>query len=488
MSLASVLIGLGGHALNVALPAVVRHFRAGPSAASWILLSFMLASTVLLLVFGRFADMFGRRAMYLAGLGAYTAASLLLGLAPAAWAVVALRVLQAAGGAMLLANSAAIVTEMFPREQLGRAMGIYTAGFSIAQLAGPTLGGFLVDEFGWRWVFWYNVPVGLLCLAWGAAVLRPVEPVPQERGVDVPGNLLVLAGLGALLYGLSQVGDHGWTGPATLGGAAVFAVLLPVFLAVERRCARPVVDLALFRDPPFALGLLAAFLDAAARLGGVLLMALFFQAVQGDDPVTAGLKVLPMPAVALVASTAAGFLERRVDARTMTALAASLTALGLVELLVVVDPDVGYGPVMAGLVVLGAGSGAFLPSNATAMLRGLPSERLGVVNAMRLMVMNIGIAVSTAFAFSTITAPVPAALRAHVLAGDLSRISEAGVRDLVTGYRHALACLAALSALTVLACLGARRATRRVSPARPGSAPSAAPCGSSRPGSAGPPR
>lgn len=457
--MASVLIGLGFNTLNIALPSIVRHFHAGPLAASWMLLAFMLANTVLIVVFGRFADMFGRRAMYLTGLATYTAASLLLGFAPTAWTVVGLRVLQAAGGAMLLANSAAILTDVFPREQLGRAMGIYTAGFSIAQLAGPTLGGFLVDNFGWRWVFWFSVPVGVLCLLWGAAVLRPVEPASRERGIDVLGNALVLAGLGGLLFGLSQVSDRGWSSPLVLSGVAVFVVLLPVFLAVERRSPYPVVDITLFRDRPFALGLLATFLDAASRTGAVLLMALFFQAVQGDDPVTAGLKVLPMAAVALVASMGSGFLQRRIDARTLTVLAAGLTTLGLIELLLTISEGMAYGWIAAGLMLMGAGAGTFLPTNATALLRGLPSHRLGIVNAMRLMVLNTGVVVSTALAFPTITAPVPAPLREHVFAGTLSQISEPGVHRLVIGYRYALAYMAVLAALTVLTCLAGRRAT-----------------------------
>ena len=458
VSLTSILIGLGFNALNVALPSIVRHFHAGPLVASWMLLGFMLANTVLIIVFGRFADMFGRRAMYLCGLAVYTCASLLLGFAPTAWTLVGLRVLQAAGGAMLLANSAAILTDVFPRAHLGRAMGLYTAGFSIAQLAGPTLGGFLTDNLSWRWVFWYNVPVGVLCLVWGAAVLRPVEPATRERGVDVQGNALVLAGLGGLLFGLSQVNDRGWNSPVVLGGIAVFVVLLPVFLAVERRSPYPVVDTALFRDRPFALGLLATFLDATARMGAVLLVALFFQAVQGDDALTAGLKLLPMSAVALVASMGSGFLQRRIDPRTLTALAAGLTTLGLVELLVTVSEDMAYGWIVAGLMLMGAGSGMFLPSNATVLLRGLPSRRVGIVNAMRLMVLNTGIVVSTALAFPIITAPVPAPLREHVFAGTLSRTSETGVHRLVLGYRYALVYMAVLSALAVLACLAGRRA------------------------------
>lgn len=166
VSMASILTALGSSSLNVALPEVVRHFHAGTAAASWMLLSFMLANTVLMVVFGRLADLFGRRTLYLCGLATYTGASLLLGFAPGAWWLVGLRVAQAAGGAMLLTNSAAILTDAFPRGHLGRGMGVYIASFSVAQLIGPTLGGFLTHRFGWQWVFWFNVPLGLMCLAW----------------------------------------------------------------------------------------------------------------------------------------------------------------------------------------------------------------------------------------------------------------------------------------------------------------------------------
>ena len=203
VSLASILTALGSSSLNVALPKVVQHFGASATAANWILLSYMLANTVLMVAFGRLADLFGRRTMYLLGLGVYIGASLLLGFSPGAWFLVGLRVVQAAGGAMLLTNSAALLVDAFPPRQLGRGMGVYIASFSIAQLVGPTLGGVLADRFGWQWVFWYNVPVGAVCLVWGAVVLRKVGGQGRERGIDVPGNLLVLISLGSLLFGLS---------------------------------------------------------------------------------------------------------------------------------------------------------------------------------------------------------------------------------------------------------------------------------------------
>jgi EmrB/QacA subfamily drug resistance transporter len=457
VSLASILTALGSSSLNVALPAVVRHFDASATAASWMVLSFMLTSTVLMVVFGRLADMFGRRTMYLCGLATYTGASLLLGFAPGAWVLVGLRVLQAAGGAMLITNSAALLSDAFPRGHLGRGMGIYIASFSVAQLAGPTLGGFLTQHFGWQWVFWYNVPVGVACLVWGAVALRRVEASRGDRGMDVPGNLLVLVSLGSLLLGLSQVGDRGWSDPLVLGELATFVLLLPLFIAVERRTSHPVVDVGLFRHPPFALGLLASFLNAVARMAVVLLIALFYQAVHGEDPVSAGLKVLPLPLTAMIASASSGLLQARLRPRTIALLGTASTTAGLVVLLASISPTVSYGPIAAGLVFIGIGSGMFMPANTTALLHELPSRRLGIVNAMRLMVQNTGVVVSTALALSIVTGPLPVGLRQYVFAGTISDVSPEAVPQLVAGYRMALLCMAVISALAVLASLNGRR-------------------------------
>ncbi|MFC4120681.1 MFS transporter [Nonomuraea zeae] len=468
VGLASILIALGSSSLNVALPEVVRHFGAGATAASWMLLSFMLANTVLMVVFGRLADMFGRRAMYLWGLATYTGASLLLGFCPNEWWVVGLRVVQAAGGAMLLTNSAALLTDAFPRRHLGRGMGVYIASFSVAQLVGPTLGGFLTHRFGWEWVFWYNVPVGVICLAWGAVTLRRTDASAGERGIDLPGNLLVLVSLGGLLFGLSQAADLGWTDPVVLAGVAAFAVLLPVFVIVERRSRHPVVDVRLFADRVFALDLLASFLSTVGRMAVVLLIALFYQAVRGEDPVSAGLRVLPLSVAMMIASMSAGPLHAWLGARVVALLGNVVGTGGLVVLLACVSAEVGYLPICAGMVLVGAGAGMFMPATATTLLDELPAHRVGIVNAMRLMVQNTGVVVSTALALSLITGPVPAALRPAVFAGTLSRVSPPAAGQLIAGYRLALAVLTAVSVLAVLASWAARgraaRGARRSGP------------------------
>jgi EmrB/QacA subfamily drug resistance transporter len=472
VSLASVFSGMATSALNVALPTVVRHFSADATAASWILLSFMLIQTLLLVTFGRIADMFGRRRMYLPGLAVFTAASLAAGLAPSAWALVGLRAVQAAGAAMLLAISAALVTDAFPRHRLGQGMGIYLASFSVAQLLGPTVGGFLAANAGWRWLFWYNVPVGVLCLVWGAFALRP-SPRPAERAtLDLTGNLMLFATLGVGLVGLSQATSLGWTDPLVLGGLGLSAALIPVFLWLERRARHPLIDLSLFADRSFGYGLAASFLNPISQVGVILLIALYFQAVTGQDPLTAGLRVLPVAMASLVFSSTSGLVQRFIPASALAAVGNLITAVGVAILFVSVGPQVNDLGLTVGMVLAGAGSGLFMPSNTTAILARVPSNQLGVANAMRLTLLNVGFVLGTALILSILTSPLPLALRRYALAGTMSEVSGEGLEMLLTGFQWALLTMVAVAVLAAAASAAAWRA-RRQPPPNPDRSPSA---------------
>jgi EmrB/QacA subfamily drug resistance transporter len=461
VGLASIFSGMSGSALNVALPTVVRHFDASATAASWMLLAFMLANTVLMIFFGRLADMFGRRQMYLLGLATFTFASFLCGVAPNAWTVVGLRVVQAAGFAMLLTNSAALVTAAFPRARLGQGMGIYLASFSVAHLLGPTVGGVLAEHAGWRWVFWFNVPIGLLCLAWGAWALPRVARSGQRQGIDIPGNLLILVALTSGLAALSQATTLGWTSWMVIGGLVVFALGMPTFVLFERRVAHPLVDMRLFHDRPFALGLIASFLNSTPQAGVLLLSSLYFQSVQGVDPLDAGLRVLPLAVATLVFSTTSGLLQRWISPRALAVVGNLCTGAGLTVLAFSVINQAGYLAIAAGLVLAGAGSGLFMPSNTTALMGSMPHDRLGIANAMRLMLQQSGMVVGTAVVLSVLTAPLAPELRQYAFAGTMSDESADGLADLLRGFQWALFAMLALNAATVLTSFGALRASRR---------------------------
>ncbi len=460
VGLASMFSGMSNSALNVALPAVARQYEASATASSWILLSFMLTQTLLMVSFGRLADLFGRRSMYLTGLGVFTVGNLLAGFAPDAWSLVACRVLQAAGAAMLLTNSAALVTDAFPRHRLGQGMGIYLASFSVAQLVGPTLGGFLAEHVGVRWLFWSNVPIGIGCLVWGLIALRPVPRSGERMALDVPGNLLAFLGLGCGLVALSQVTSLGWSDPVVVIGLSAFAVLLPAFLLVERRVRDPLMDMRLFEDRSFSWGLSASFLNAIGQFGVVLLVSLYLQAVGGEDPLSAGLRVLPLAVSALVFSAGSGFLQRWVPAHTLTALGNAATAAGL-GVLLLSGAQVNDTAVLVGLILAGAGSGLFMPSNTQVLLATMPSARLGIANGMRLMLQNTGAVLGTAVILTVLTSPLPIELRRYVFAGTISEVSSDGLLDLVTGYRWTCITMLVVCLGALVCSLCARRAGSR---------------------------
>jgi EmrB/QacA subfamily drug resistance transporter len=465
--MAALMTGLNNSSINIALPTIARHFDATTAQAQWILLSFMLTNTVLMVVFGRLADIVGRREMYLTGVGLFSVMSLVAGFSPSADVLIACRVIQAAAGAMLIANSGALVTAAFPRRMLGQGLGIYIASFSLAQLIGPTVGGLIAAGIGWQWIFWFNAPLGGACLLWGLRALRRVPRSSEPLRLDVAGSLLVLFGLGSLLLAVSEVGPAGWDSPLVLGLLAVFVVAVPTFLVVERRSSHPVVDLDTFRDPVVGLGVLAGLLATMSRFAVVLLMGLYFQAIRGEAPGAAGLKVLPLAAASVVASPLVGYLLKRMSARTLTVASNTILTIGLGVLLASLSSTTPYWLLLVAFLVIGLGSGSFLPANSTAMLSGVPPHRLGITNAVRTMAQSSGVVLSTGIVLTVIAAPLPRGFREAIFHGTLSEISGGAVQQLVTGYRWALAVMIGFSLLSLAVSFVGRKVNGPVDLNRP---------------------
>lgn len=455
-SLGLVLIGIAGSTLNVALPTVVRHFRAGPFESGWILLSFLLVSTASLVFFGRVADLLGRREIYLTGFALFTLASLLAGFSPNVWFLIAMRVLQAVGSAMILANGTVIITDAFPADRLSQGMGVYIGTLSVAQLIGPSVGGLIAETAGWQWIFWVNVPAGIIALVWGVLTLRKVERGPREP-VDALGNALIFAALSAALLALSEAGSRGLTSPVVLTGAGLFVVLVPIIMVVERRASHPVLDLRLFGGRMLACANLASFCNALARSALILVVALYFQAARGLDAFEAGLSVLPVPLGIGLASPIAGAL--RVSPYALSIGGSLFSAAGLGTLMLTADPATPYWIIGIGLFVAGCGSGTFLTGNTTQVMSALPHGSLGVVNGFRVMIMNVGIVLSVGLSLSVLAGSVSPELRAQVYAATLSRLSPVAVEQVMDGFRTTYGLLFAVAlAGAVLAALAKTRA------------------------------
>src|ERR1700761_9821863 len=224
-----LLATINSGTLIIALPDLERSLHTSLLELVWVILVYMIASTVLVLSFGRLSDQFGRKKAYLGGFLIFAAASLGAGFAANGTQLIVWRILQGIGGAFIFANGPALVTDAFPREQLGMAMGTNTMVAAVGLVIGPVLGGALVG-ISWHWVFWFNVPFALLGALWAASVLRELATPDASRGLDVPGTLTFVIGLTGLVYGISRGGISGWGDTAVIVGLIVGALLMPLFI------------------------------------------------------------------------------------------------------------------------------------------------------------------------------------------------------------------------------------------------------------------
>src|SRR5438270_10394586 len=231
-SVGMLLATVNSGTLIIALPDLERSLHTTLLELVWVILAYMIASTVLVLTAGRLSDLFGRKRAYLIGFALFAVASLGAGFSVSGTELILWRILQGVGGALLFANSSALVTDAFPREQLGLAMGTNTMVAAVGLVLGPVLGGVLVS-ISWHWVFWFNVPLALGGIVWGGLVLRELATPDSVRGLDLPGTVTFVVGLTGLVYGISRGGLTGWTGALTLVPLLVAAVLLPLWVAIE---------------------------------------------------------------------------------------------------------------------------------------------------------------------------------------------------------------------------------------------------------------
>src|SRR4029077_9294905 len=285
-------------------------------------------STVLVLTAGRLSDLFGRKTAFVAAFLIFAAASLGAGFAANGTQLILWRIVQGIGGAFIFANGPALVTDAFPREQLGLAMGTNTMVAAIGLVIGPVLGGALVG-ISWHWVFWFNVPTALLGAFWAGMVLRELSARDAVRGLDIPGTLTFVVGLTGLVYGISRGGISGWNDPLVIGSLVLAVILLPLFVWIEHRGRAPMLDLSIFRNRLFAAATGAAFINGLSRFALMFIFVFYFQGAQGDDPITAGIKLAPMAIGMLVSSPLAGIWADRHGSRALAAAGMLVTALGL---------------------------------------------------------------------------------------------------------------------------------------------------------------
>ncbi|WP_327407651.1 MFS transporter [Streptomyces sp. NBC_01281] len=455
---------LDGSIVLIALPAIFRGVHLDPLAPGniafllWMIMGYRLVQAVLVVTVGRLGDMYGRVRIYNAGFAVFTFASILLSFDPfdgghgAMW-LIAWRVLQAVGGSMLTANSAAILTDAFPEEQRGFALGIN----QVAALAGMFIGlvaGGLLAAWDWRAVFWVNVPVGVFFTVWAYRTLRETGKRGGGR-IDWWGNITFAVGLSAVLiavtFGLQPYGGHtmGWTNPLVdlliAGGLA----LLVAFVAIENRTSAPMIQLSLFRQRAFTFGNLAGLAISIGRGGMQFVLIIWLQGIwlplhgydYADTPLWAGIFMLPLTAGFLAAGPVSGYLSDRLGSRGLAtggALLFGATFLGLMLLPI----DFSYG-IFALLIALnGIASGMFASPNSSSIMGSVPAPLRGVASGMRATFQNSGTAVSIGVFFSLMIAGLAGSLPHTLTAG----LQQQGVSAHVAGQVGSLPPVASLFA------------------------------------------
>jgi EmrB/QacA subfamily drug resistance transporter len=414
-SLGALLASMTSGTLVIALPDILRDLHTDLFALLWIVVGYTLVVTVLVLNAGRVADRFGRARTFTLGLAFFTIASAFCAIAPDAPTLIACRIAQGIGGALMFANSAALVTDAFPRRELGRALGINATVVGAGLMLGPILGGWLTG-FGWRFVFWFNVPLGLIGVA--AAWLILVEQHPPERtlSIDWPGSTIYLIAVMALMTSLAFGGIYGWTAWWVVGGFVAFAGLLPVLLLVERRVATPILDLTLFEDRLFTMGNLTGLLNGIARNSVLFLLVFYLQGVKGDDPVTAGVKLAPLAIGLLVLSPISGALADRFGSRALATAGMLVTAIGLAGLLTI-QTDTPYWQLLVWQLIIGGGSGLFNAPNTSAVMGVVAPAKRGIGAGMRAMLINTGFILSIALAIGLMTTAMDPQVMVAVFSG-----------------------------------------------------------------------
>jgi EmrB/QacA subfamily drug resistance transporter len=438
-----LLATINSGTLIIALPDLERSLHTSLLSLVWVILAYMIASTVLVISAGRLSDLFGRKRAYVLGFLIFTVASLGAGFAADGTQLILWRVFQGIGGAFLFANSSAIVTDAFPREQLGLAMGTNTMVAAVGLVLGPVLGGALV-AISWHWVFWFNVPLGIFASVWAGWVLRDLARTDETRGFDLAGTSLFVAGLTGLVLAISKGGLSGWGNPVVVVGLAAAVVLLPLFVLVESRGRAPMLDLSIFENRLFAAATGAAFINGLSRFALMFVFVFYFQGAQGDDPITAGIKLIPLALGMLLASPLAGLQADRRGSRTLAAAGMAISALGLAAM-TTLDAHSPYWQSGLWLFVVGVGSGVFNSPNTSAMMGAVPANRRGVAAGTRTMLQNTGAVISIAFVIAVITAAVPRDTLFQIFSGLAHGLSDAKLAPFIANMHTALWVLAATS-------------------------------------------
>ncbi len=394
VSLGTFMLLLDITIVVVALPDIQKSLGAGFSDVQWTIDAYSLSLASLLLASGSIADIFGRRIVFAAGLAIFTTASLLCGIAQSPVMLIAFRALQGVGGATIFATSLALLAQTFHGKDRGIAFGVWGAVVSLSTAAGPLLGGLITTGIGWRWIFFVNVPIGILAVFVTLRYVRESR-APAGRRVDFIGFAVFTVGLVSLVYGLIRANEHGWTNTGSVAAWVLAAVLLTAFPFVERAVEQPMFDFSLFRKPTFVGGSIAAFAMNGSLFAMLLYFTLYLQEVLGYSALQTGLRLAVITGATLLTAIPAGRLSARVPVRWLIGPGLLMVGAGLL-LMRGLDPSSDWTHLIPGFLVAGLGSGLVNPPLASTAVGVVEPRQAGMASGINSTFRQVGIATSVA--------------------------------------------------------------------------------------------
>ncbi|MFI0451279.1 DHA2 family efflux MFS transporter permease subunit [Actinomadura sp. 6N118] len=393
-SVAGFITALDNLIVTTALPSIREDLGGGLEDLEWTVSAYTLTFAVLLMFGASLGDRFGRRRLFVIGLAIFTAASAAAALAPGMGELIAARAAQGVGAAIVTPLTLTLLSAAVPAERRGVAFGIWGAASGVAVATGPLIGGTLTEYLSWQWIFWVNVPLGLVLIP--LALLRLGESHGQNPSLDLAGTTLVSGGLFGIIYALVRGNADGWTSTTVLGGFFAGTALLVGFVLYELRAKHPMLPMRLFRNRSFSAINAASLLMFLGMFGAIFLLSQYLQTVGGYSPMEAGVRMLPWTAMPMIAGPLAGALSDRIGGGPVVTVGMALNAAGLGLWALAVEPQVSYTALLPALIVCGIGMGMFFAPSANLVMSTVRPEEQGIASGANNAIREVGGAIGVA--------------------------------------------------------------------------------------------
>ena len=387
-AIGSLMAALDTLVVSTALSTIRLDLGASVEQLEWTVNAYNLSFAVLLMTGAALGDRFGRRNLYALGLALFTAASAACALAPNVGVLIAARALQGAGSALLVPLGLALLSAAFPPERRGAAIGMFSAITGLAVASGPLIGGAVVQGLAWQWIFWINVPIGVVAVPLVLTKMR--ESRGTDTSLDLRGLALVTGGVLGIVWGLVRGNEAGWGSPEVVGSLVLGAVLIAAFVAWELRAREPMLPMGFFRSRAFSAGNAAIFLTFASLFAAVFFYAQLLQTGLGYDPLGAGLRLMPWTATFITVAPVAGALADRIGERPLMVAGLSLQATGLAWLALIAEPGMAYSQMLAPFIVGGVGVSMAIPAAQNSVLGSMAESALGKAAGANSMMRELG--------------------------------------------------------------------------------------------------